>query len=76
MVKGNNPKSYNEAKDYKQCVYVFKKYNMYIYIGKATQFGGATGRYAYGYSYLIEAMIKSGATLHVAELDDEQWENF
>ena len=62
-------RSYEQAKDCKNCVYVFKKGNTPLYIGKAKQFGGRKGRYAYGYGYLVEALLKSGCKLHIATLD-------
>jgi hypothetical protein len=46
---------------------------MYLYIGKAKQFGGPSGRYAHGYRYLVDALLKSGTTLHIAMLNDKQW---
>jgi hypothetical protein len=64
---------YLKAANVQTCLYVFKKGHIYLYIGKATQFGGASGRYAHGYRYLVDALLKSGAKLHIAKLSAKQW---
>ena len=68
-------KTYKEAKNIRQCLYVFKKGHTYLYIGKAKQFGGKNGRYAYGYKYLVTALLESGVRLFIATLTEKQWEN-
>ncbi len=64
---------YEAAKDCRLCLYVFRKHKKPLYIGKAKQFGGPTGRYAYGYRYLVDALIKSGCRLYIAELSTHAW---
>jgi len=65
--------TYGAAENAKRCLYVFKKGHAYLYIGKAKQFGGTRGRYAYGYRYLVEALLKANVTLYIALLSDQQW---
>jgi hypothetical protein len=64
---------YSKAANVQSCLYVFKKGHIYLYIGKAKQFGGASGRYAHGYRYLVDALLKSGAKLYIAKLGANQW---
>jgi hypothetical protein len=73
MVKWKNYSDYEEAASAVTCLYVFKKGVKYLYIGKAKRFGGASGRYAHGYRYLVDALLKSGAKLYIAKLSDKQW---
>lgn len=75
MVKWKQYKTYESAETVKRCLYVFKKGGRYLYIGKAKQFGGKSGRYAYGYRYLVDALLESGAKLYLAELTLTQWES-
>ena len=69
--------SWKEYEDYytaqhsRDCLYVFRRGNTPLYIGRAKRFGGAKGRYAYGYRYLVEALLESGCRLYVAALDSE-----
>ena len=49
-------------------MYVFKRDHYYLYIGKAKKFGGAKGRYAYGYRYLVDSLLESGVKLWILEL--------
>lgn len=65
--------SYEAAEKVQNCLYVFKKGHQYLYIGKAKQFGGKAGRYAYGYRYLVDALLESGAKLYLAKLSANQW---
>ena len=71
----NEYKDYDTAKDCQNCLYVFRKGKKPIYIGKAKQFGGAKGRYAYGYRYLVEALLESGCKLYIAVLDSKAAKN-
>lgn len=73
MVTWTKYGTYAKAASAQKCLYVFKKGHEYLYIGKAKQFGGKSGRYAYGYRYLVEALLMSGAKLHIAKLNDNQW---
>lgn len=68
-------RNYDTAKNCQNCLYLFSKGKKPIYIGKAKQFGGAKGRYAFGYRYLVEALLKSGCKLHVAVLGEEASKN-
>jgi hypothetical protein len=62
-------KSYQTAMNCTNCLYVFRKNGKPLYIGKAKKFGGPRGRYAYGYRYLIEALLKSGCKLYIAKIN-------
>lgn len=53
---------------------MFKKGNSYIYVGKAKKFGGKSGRYTYGYRYLVDSLLKTGAELWVLRLNPRQWD--
>ena len=75
MVTWKQCNAYEEAENVTKCLYVFKKGDSYLYIGKAKRFGGPSGRYAYGYRYLVDALLASGATLFLAKLTEEQWES-
>lgn len=66
-------KDYGAAKDHIQCLYVFTRGSTVIYVGKAKRFGGSSGRYAYGYRYLIECLLESKHSLWIAPLEDTQW---
>jgi hypothetical protein len=59
---------YEKAKDCQCCIYVFRRDNTPLYIGKAKRFGGPKGRYAYGYRYVVQALIESNCRLYIAEL--------
>jgi hypothetical protein len=67
--------SYKDAQDVKQCVYAFRVGDDILYVGKARKFGGPSGRYAFGYRYLIDALLAAGHKLYVAPLADEQWDS-
>ena len=67
-------KSYEKAKDCQDCLYIFRKDDVPLYIGRAKKFGGPDGRYAYGYRYLVEALLESGCRLYIAELSGAQAE--
>lgn len=73
LIKWKRYSDYEEAASALKCLYVFKNGTKYLYIGKAKRFGGASGRYAHGYRYLVDALLKSGAELHIATLSDKQW---
>lgn len=75
MVTWKRYRTYNGAENVKNCLYVFKKGHRYLYIGKAKQFGGSSGRYAYGYRYLVDALLESGTKLFLAELTVRQWQS-
>jgi hypothetical protein len=49
--------NYNQVKKCEYCIYVLKHRRKLIYIGKARKFGGKSGRYSYGYQYLIELLL-------------------
>src|SRR5205823_11436681 len=66
--------SYKDAQDLEQCVYAFRKGNDILYVGKARRFGGSSGRYAFGYRYLINALLAANYKLYVAPLADEHWD--
>ena len=68
-------KSYSDASSFSKCIYVFhakKSKEPPIYIGKANKFDV---RYASGYRYLIDALLRCGHKLHIARLTSSQWEN-
>ena len=63
--------SYEEARKFEGCVYVLKKNGRPIYVGKAKRFGGSGGRYAHGYSYLLDELLASRRySLHLLRLSD------
>ena len=73
MIKWEEYETYEDAKNVRECLYVFKKAHRYLYVGKAKQFGGKSGRYAYGYRYLVDALLETGAKLYLAKLNSKQW---
>lgn len=75
MPKWKRYETYESAENITKCLYLFKKRHRYLYIGKAKQFGGKSGRYAYGYRYLIDALLQSGVRLYLAKLTKQQWKN-
>jgi hypothetical protein len=75
MVQWRQYKTYESAENVNKCLYVFKSGHRYLYIGKAKQFGGKAGRYAYGYRYLVDALLESGTKLFIAKLTNRQWKS-
>jgi hypothetical protein len=73
MVAWKKYNTYADASIAEKCLYVFKKGHRYLYVGKAKKFGGKSGRYAHGYGYLVDALLESGAKLHIATLNKKQW---
>jgi hypothetical protein len=66
---------YEEAKDCHNCLYAFVYEKEFLYIGRATKFGGPGARYANGYSYLIDALLGEGYRLYICESSDENAEH-
>ena len=70
-----NYRGYNEAQDCKKCLYAFVYEKEFLYIGKAARFGGSGARYAKGYSYLIDALLKQGYELYISQFQDDEWKH-
>ena len=75
-------KSYDEAKDFFQVVYLHEWHGRPFYWGKVDEsvFGGTprnlggrrrNGRYNPGYKHWIEGCLRHGARLYIGQLEDE-----
>jgi hypothetical protein len=58
-------RSYEKAKPYVNCVYLVSRKRKPVYIGRAKQFAGPSGRYAGGYRYLLDELLTAGISLHI-----------
>jgi hypothetical protein len=55
-------------------LYVWTRRGQVRYVGKAKNFGGAGGRYAFGYQYLVRLLLESRFTLYISQnLSPQQW---
>jgi hypothetical protein len=55
-------------------VYVWARNGHVRYVGKAKNFGGAGGRYAFGYQYLARLLLEGGFRLYISKsLTPAQW---
>jgi hypothetical protein len=61
-------RSYGEAKDFREIIYLHVWAEKPFYWGKASSFAA---RYNYSYRHWIEGCLRHGGALYVGQLDDE-----
>lgn len=61
-------RTYGEAKDFRQVIYLHVWDGKPFYWGKASSFGA---RYNYSYRHWIEGCLRHGGALYIGQLDDE-----
>jgi hypothetical protein len=62
------------TKNASRVLYVWARGGRVRYVGRAKNFGGAGGRYAFGYQYLVHLLLESRFTLYISQnLSPQQW---